>query len=411
LQSAEKRLLSNTIFLYIMQISGYVFPFLTFPYLTRVLGPDKYGVVVFSNAVMVYFQILIDFGFITSATNSCSIHRDNKQKLAHITTGIIQAKLLLTFLGAVILLLCCFYVPNFRDKKVFFWLSYTGIALTVFLPDYLFRGIEQMSVITYRVLFSKLVYTGLIFSLIHNDRDYLKIPVAVIAGNVIAVLLTWHKIIRELRMKFVPVSLKETLHYLHESSMFFFARIAVSMYQSLNIVILGFRFSSGDIAQYGAATTLISSGRGLLSPISDSIYPYMVTQKNYRLVKRIILTLEPVICLGCAGLFLFAKPFVVLLCGEQYAGSAPVFQAMLPLVVISLPIYLFGYPVFGALRKIHIANISVIIGSLVHISGLLLLSYIGYLNFISAALLTFCTEFTVFIVRCGCILRELKRKS
>ena len=48
-----------------------------------------------------------------------------------------------------------------------FWLSYTGIALTIFLPDYLLCGIEQMSVITYRILFLKLVYTGLIFFLIH----------------------------------------------------------------------------------------------------------------------------------------------------------------------------------------------------------------------------------------------------
>jgi PST family polysaccharide transporter len=394
-----------------MQISGYVFPLLTFPYLTRVLGPDKYGVVVFSNAVMSYFQILIDFGFILSATNTCSIHRDDKNKLAHITFGVIKAKILLASFGAVVLFFCCFFVPNFHDKKLFFWISYIGILLSIFLPDYLFRGIERMSIITYRVLFSRLVYTGLIFLLVHNDNDYLNVPIAAIGGNLIAVLLTWHEIIRKQYISFIRVSLKETLKYLKDSSVFFISRVATSMYQSLNTVVLGFQFSSESLAQYGAANALISSGRSLLSPVSDSIYPYMIAQKNYKLVKKIILILEPLICAVCVILFIFAKQIIVLICGKGYTGSAPVFRAMLPLVVIALPIYLFGYPVLGALKKIHIANASVIIGSLFHLLGLLLLFCAGYLNFISVTLLTFCTDCIVLMIRCAYSIHELRKKS
>jgi PST family polysaccharide transporter len=392
-----------------MQISGYVFPLLTFPYLTRVLGPDKYGVVVFSNAVMSYFQMLIEFGFILSATNACSIHRNDKNKLARITFGVMQAKMLLSLLGAVVLFCCCLYISNFQDKKLFFWLSYIGILLSVFLPDYLFRGIERMSVITYRVLFSKLVYAGLIFLLVHNDTDYLKVPAAVIGGNLIAVLLTWHEIIRKKHIAFIRVPLKETLGYLKDSSVFFISRIAVSMYQSLNTVVLGFRFSSESIARYGAANTLIYSGRGLLSPICDSIYPYMIVQKNYRLVKKIIVILEPLICAVCAALFVYAKPIIALICGRQYVDAVPVFRAMLPLVIIALPAVLFGYPVLGALKKIHIANVSVIIASAFHLAGLLALFAAGSLNFISVALLTFGTECVVFMIRCGCIVRELRK--
>lgn len=37
----ERTLAKNTVMLYVMQISGYVFPLLTFPYLTRVLGAEN----------------------------------------------------------------------------------------------------------------------------------------------------------------------------------------------------------------------------------------------------------------------------------------------------------------------------------------------------------------------------------
>ena len=69
---SERILAKNTLFLYVMQVSGYVFPLLTFPYLTRTLGAARYGTVVFANAVMQYFSMLIEFGFILSATKTCS---------------------------------------------------------------------------------------------------------------------------------------------------------------------------------------------------------------------------------------------------------------------------------------------------------------------------------------------------
>ena len=409
MQTPEKRLLSNTIYLYIMQISGYIFPLLTFPYLTRILGPDKYGVVIFSNAVMVYFQILVDFGFILSATNVCSIHREDKNKLAHVTFGIIQAKILLAFLGAIILFFCSTFVPILQNNKTFLWLSYISVLLSIFLPDYLFRSIEQMSIITYRVLLSRLVYTGLIFMLVRTDNDFIRVPLALIGGNIIAITLTWYEIVRKLHILPVRVSIKETLQYLHDSSVFFLSHVAVSMYQSLNIVVLGFQFSSANIAQYGAANTLISSGRSLLTPISNSIYPYMVAQKNYKLVKKIVLIFEPIIFLMCVCLFIFAESFIVFIAGDQYIDSVPIFRAMLPLIVISLPTYLFGYPVLGALQKINVANISVIIGAIFHIIGLLLLFFIGYITFISVALLTFATECIVFTIRFYYVMLELRK--
>jgi PST family polysaccharide transporter len=407
MRKEEKRLLSNTVFLYIMQICGYVFPFLTFPYLTRVLGPDKYGVVVFSNAVMSYFQQLVEFGFVISATNTCSIFHNDKERLSHITFGVIQAKMLLALAGTIILFLCCLVVPNFSDKQTFFWISYISIIFSIFLPDYLFRGIEKMNIITYRVLFSKFVNVCLIFLLVRSDSDYLKVPLAAIGGNLIAITLTWYEIIRKLNIKFVRVSLRETIRYLRESSSFFLSRVAVSMYQSLNTVVLGFRFSNIEIAQYGAANTLISSGRALICTVSDSVYPYMIKQKNYRLIKKIIFISEPIVFVVCIILFIYAKPIIVIICGKQYIEAVPIFRVMLPLVVVSLPVVLFGYPVLGALKKIHVANLSVIVASIFHTIGLLILLLTNRLNFISIVILTFCTECIVFITRLCCIVRSL----
>lgn len=409
MQTNEKRLAKNTFFLYLMQISTYIFPLLTFPYLTRVLGAEKYGVVVFSNAVIQYFTLFLEFGFLLSATNLCSESREDKKKLGNITFGVMYAKVLLSIIAGIVLILACLLVPVFQKNSLFFILSYVGVLLTILLPDFLFRGIEEMSILTYRVIFSKFVYTALIFLLIKQSNDYLYVPIATIGANLIAVLLTWYEIKKKNYIEKTKVTFKEILMYLKESSTFFLSRVAVSLYTTLNTVLLGFKFSDYAMGQYGVANNLINTGRSFISPISDSIYPYLVKNKNYKLVKKLLLILEPIIILGCLVLYFFAGPIIKIICGNGYEDSIPVLRAMLPLVVITLPTYLCGFPLLGAIGKIKYANISTIIGAIFHVLCLVFFYCLGILNFVSISLLTFCTELIVLSIRLHVVISTLKR--
>ena len=399
ISQSEKNLAKNTFFLYLMKIISYIYPLFTFPYITRVLGAEKYGIVVFANAVMSYFTLVLEFGFLLSATNLCSLYRDDKSRLGHITIGIIQGKLLIALLEFFVLFICCSFVTSFSDKKLFFYLSFIGTVCNVFLPDYLFRGIEKMSIITYRVIVSKLIYTILIFAFIHDSSDYLFVPIATLGGNLIAVILTWIDILKKKYISILRVSLKDTINYIIEASPFFLSRVAVSVYTTLNTVLLGMRFPSNEIGQYGTANTITSMCRQLISPISDSIYPYMVQKKNYKLVKKILLILEPIIIIGCIILYFIAPWLIVFVCGNEYSNAVPVLRCMIPLIIISLPTYLFGYPVLGALGDLKMANLSVMIGAAFHIVGLLVLYWAGCLNFVTVPLLTFATECIVFSLR------------
>lgn len=402
---SERTLAKNTFFLYVMQVSGYVFPLLTFPYLTRILGAARYGTIVFANAVMQYFSMLLEFGFILSATKTCSERRDDKAVLGAVTLSVIGGKLLLALFGAVVLATCCALSQNFCEDAVFFVLSYVGIVLSVFLPDFLFRGIEQMGVITYRVILSKAVYTAVIFVLVRRPSDYMLVPTATIVSNLVAVVLSWIEIRRRGLIVPAKVTAGEIFRHLKESSVFFLSRVAVSLYSTLNTVLLGFRFPSSALGQYGAANGLTNTCRSMLSPISDSLYPYLVNRKNFTLVRKMLLILEPVIIAGCVLLWFIATPVIRIVCGEGYDGAVPVFRAMLPLVIISLPTYLFGYPVLGALGRVRVANTSVIIGSAFHVTGLFALHFCGRLDFMSVPLLTFATEIVVFAIRAGTVVK------
>ena len=69
-----KNLLKNGTSLGIVQLSNYILPLITLPYLARVLGPDYFGLVMMAQATMIYLTLLTDYGFNLSATQNGKEH-------------------------------------------------------------------------------------------------------------------------------------------------------------------------------------------------------------------------------------------------------------------------------------------------------------------------------------------------
>ena len=70
-------LVKNTFMLYILQGSAMILSLVAVPYETRILGKEVYALVGASMAIMLYFQLFIDFGFILSATEDVAKNRDD----------------------------------------------------------------------------------------------------------------------------------------------------------------------------------------------------------------------------------------------------------------------------------------------------------------------------------------------
>ena len=92
IDAKSKVLVKNTVMLYILQFSTYLFSFLTVPYQSRILGPEIYGILGVAGAVMIYFQLFMDFGFLLSATEDISKNRDDKQYICRKITSIAVIK-------------------------------------------------------------------------------------------------------------------------------------------------------------------------------------------------------------------------------------------------------------------------------------------------------------------------------
>ncbi|MCY1689910.1 oligosaccharide flippase family protein [Exiguobacterium sp. SL14] len=216
----------NTIFLYLLIFSNYFFGFISVPYQTRILGPEFYGRVGFAVAFMTYFRLIIDFGFLLSATESISINRENKNEISKIVTSVNIVKIILILFSLFILILMLVFIPRFQEDKLLYVLMFIAVTTGSLLPDYLYRGVEQMKILTWRTIVIQAFFVSLIFIFLKNENQYYLIPIFTFLGNLISVFFTYIHAFRKLGLRFVKVERKYILDTFKRSSTFFYSRIA-----------------------------------------------------------------------------------------------------------------------------------------------------------------------------------------
>mgnify|MGYP001045861096 FL=1 len=119
-----KVIVHNTTYLSVLEILKMVMPFVALPYLISTVGADKYGLVVFAQAIISYFIIFVNFGLDVSAVKNVSVNRSDKEKLSEVVSSVLIIKtilFILSFFALGFLLLC---VRQFRDNCVLFLLSF-----------------------------------------------------------------------------------------------------------------------------------------------------------------------------------------------------------------------------------------------------------------------------------------------
>ena len=410
--SAKKSLATNTIMLYVLTFSNYIFSFLTVPYQTRVLGPEIYGILGFAFATMVYFQLVMDFGFTLSGTAEIAQNRNDKEKLAVITEAIIVGKIFLFVICAVVIFIMTTFIKQFSQDSIIFGICFIYTFMNSLIPDFLYRGLEVMTPITYRTVLIKLIFTIGVFVFVKKPSDYLWIPILYLVGSLVAVVFAYVDSYRRFKLPIVKITKKDVFDRLHEAFPFFVSRIASTVYGATNTLLLGLKFSGQSVMGfYSSADKVVQLARMGASPIADSLYPYMIANKDFKLVKKLLSIFMPIIILGSGVLFVFAPEICVVVFGQGYEAAAGPLRALMPVVILVLPTYIFGFPVMTPLGIAKHANIAVIYGAIIQIVLLAILWFTGKFGLISICIATSITELCVFLYRIIMVIRTVKKNK
>lgn len=412
--SSNKTFAKNTFFLYIMTGAKFVLPLIITACLTRRLGPDAYGVISYLTPVMGYFILLFDFGFNFSATKKIAQHRADPVLIEKTIAAVYTAKILLVLAGFLPLMLLLLCIDLLRQYVLLTVLYYLSTAAQIFIPDFLYRGLEKMEGVTTRYILAKLITAVLIFLAVRDDGGLILVPLAYLIGTVAAALHTNHHMVKKLGYRVALGGLREAAAELRESGIYFvstFASTALSVTSTFVMGIVG--MPTAQIAYWGVAFQVVQAVQAMYDPITTSIYPHVAGKRDHKFVLRITLCLLPLVAAGCVLLYCLAGLAVKIIAGSAYLAAVPVLQALTPMLLFSFVAQMLGFPLLGALGRERQASFTTLVAAGAQILGLVGLALSHHFTLLSLALLRNVTEFIFMILRIyfvGVFLRE-RRKS
>lgn len=400
----------NLISLSALQIISYILPLITLPYLVRVLGADKFGLVAFATSFIVYFQIFTDYGFTLSATREISLHRDDIGKVSEIFSSVMMVKLILLVLSFVLLVIIVFSIPLFSSDWLLYLVTFGTVLGNFLFPSWFFQGMERMRYITILNIVSSLIFTVFIFILVGKPSDYIYVPLLTSLGLIVAGVISLRIIIKDFKIKIHKPETDVIIKSFKDSTDFFLSRASISIYTSSNAFFLGLVTSNAMVGYYSAAERLYVAAQGLYQPLINALYPFMSKNKDINFFKNIFNVTLLVTVVFSVLLFIFSPQIVHLLFGNGFQDSVLVLQIFSIALLVTVISSLIGYPFLAAFGHQKYANGSVIISSIFHISILLvmLLFYREYLTIYFVPILVVITTSLSLSIRIYGIQKKFK---
>lgn len=394
----KDQLLKNTTSLMIFNITKMLFPIVTLPYLTRILSTEAYGTVAYVKTIMTYMQIFVDFGFMLSATKNIVKVKDDSKKMSRTIGDTLIARIVLGVIGGVIVVCMAVYLPILKKNILYTLLSYIVVFQSIFLMDFVFRGLETMYVITIRFVVMKTLSTVLTFVFVKNESNMLLIPIFDILSSFLAIILVI-KEMRRMKIKIMFSNFSNSIHMIKESFVFFLSNVASTSFNALSTLIIGVQISASDVAYWSVCMQIIGSLQACYSPISDGIYPEMVRSKNINLMKKVLKVLIPVALVGCIVCFLCADFGMEIIGGKEYVVAAPIFRLLIPCIFFGFLAMMFGWPTLGVIDKTKETTFTTIASVLIHILLLVWLIIENKFTLVNIAIVRSIADFMLFFMR------------
>lgn len=343
----KKRIATNVLSLGVLQGANYILPFLTIPYLVRVLGPEYFGLIAFSASTIMYFMLITDYGFNLSATRQISLNRHNTDKITEIFSAVMIIKIALTVISFVLMALMVFSFEKFSQHWQIYFTTFGMVIGQALFPAWLFQGMERMKYISYLNLFAKAFFTGFIFVFVNGKSDYLLPPLLTSLGMISAGICSLYFVKKEFNVSFKWQNSATLRFHLAEGWHVFFSTIAISIYTVSTTFILGLFASNAVVGYFSAADKLVQAAKGLYAPVAQAIYPLIGKKLNderqagLAFIERITTAVGISMFVVSGMLFLLAEQIVNFILGEQYHRAILLLKIMsfLPYIIALSNIY------------------------------------------------------------------------
>lgn len=328
----------NFIYSSILTTANYIFPLITYPYISRVLGVENIGLCNFVDSIINYFILFSMLGMSIVGIREIASVKDDKPELIRTFSSLFFISGFMTVVSVLLLLLCIFFIPELYQYKKLLFIGVIKLIGNFFLIEWFYKGLEDFKYITRITIFVKVLYVIAIFVFVREKNDYsmyFLLTSLMVAVNALFNCLYAKKFVNHLHFHI------EIKKYVKPLLILGGQLFLTSMYTSINVAFLGFVSSTVQVGYYTTATRLFAIIISLYFAYTGVLLPRMSNLvsigDNEGIIKLINKSFDilfacsiPVIILS----IILSQEIVLLVSGPGYEGAIIPSCIVFPLVFV-----------------------------------------------------------------------------
>lgn len=408
--SEKKSLKVNFIMNTILTMSAFIFPLISFPYVSRILLPEGTGKVSFATSLISYFTMFAQLGIPTYGVRACAQVRDDKRLLSKTVHELLIINLVMMVFSYTVLAAALIFVPRLREDRLLYIVVSLSIFFTTIGMEWLYKALEQYTYIALRSIIFKAVALVAMFLLIHEKKDYVIYGGISILASSASFVMNFVHARKYISMR--PMGGYEFKPHLKAVMVFFAMSCASTIYTHLDTVMLGFMDTDTTVGYYNAAVRIKNILVGIVTSLGTVLLPrasYYVEHKlwdQFRDISRKALNFTLVSATPMMLYFiLFARDGIFLLSGEEYAGSILPMQLAMPTLLFIGISNILGIQILVPMGKETSVLWSIIAGAVVDL--VLNVALIPTFGATGAAAANMIAEGTVMLVQIVMLRKEV----
>lgn len=323
-----KKLFTNSFWIALNRITNYFFLIVTYAYVVRILSVDGIGTYNYIKSIVNYFVLIAGLGVSSYAIREGTKRRNDASEIQGFVSEIFSINFYCSVLAYLALLAIFFgFKDNLARYEILFWICSVLVLLVPFEFEWIYSVYEDFRLLAIRNAIFRLAGLIAIILFVKKRTDVINYALILTAVHFFTVLFNF--CITRKRTRFsLCVSFKRLHPHLKHIFLMFFTTIAINLYTSSDITMLGIVAGSYEVALYSNAVQIYSIIDSLVASIAEAAYPAMMAReedgKNSKslFAGRVLSVMLAIVLPIATGLCCLSWNAIYIVSGEEYTAAS-----------------------------------------------------------------------------------------
>ncbi len=402
----HKSVKANAVLSVIKQLFSIIFPMITFPYATRILGATNYGKYTFSVSIVNYISYIAAAGILRYAVRECARVREDRKKLNSLVNEIFTINVSTTVVAYVVLFVIVTFIPMLREYSLWIMIISLSVIFTTLGTDWINSAFEDYFYITIRYVLSQTAAVLLLFILVRSSDDISQYAFVSVFGGVLANILNIFHIRKQLGIYPKLAYSHALIKHIRPIFYLFACTIATFIYINSDVTILRIYASDASVGYYGVSTQFYQLVKQLINAAFIVVIPRISNELANDKIKAFerynnILIITILLLIPCSvGLFMIRRNLVLLFSGSEYVQAS---SSLAILAIALIPAMLANFFINIVMIPLKLEKqvmIATVVSALINIGLNFVLIPIYAEN--AAAFTTLLAEITMVVIAAVC---------